>query len=120
MLIKQILYGHGLDNDIIIRRLAELKSVFAACPMPQAAKKRPNHLLTVFFNRKLNKNSANELTLRNFPEQLAIRDRELCIDYVNGVAESTLTPSLIERVVGQPGTARNWNTVGKLVDLMDD
>ncbi len=39
VLIKQIMYNHGLDNDIIIRRLAELKSVFAACPMPQAKQK---------------------------------------------------------------------------------
>ncbi len=119
-LVENILSNYGLDNDIIIRKLSEMQSVLDASPLPQAAKERPNHLLTVFFNRKVNKKSANELVSRDHRERMVFLDRELCIDYVDGVARSKLTPALIDRVIGQPGTARNWNTVGKLVALMDD
>jgi uncharacterized protein (DUF1697 family) len=36
------------------------------------------------------------------------------IDYPDGVAGAKLLPAKIERLLGQPGTARNWNTVTRL------
>jgi len=118
-IIQSVLKGYGLDNDVIIRNLDEVRSLLGSSPLPQAAKERPNHLLTVFFNQKVSAKSAEELISRNFVEEIVVLEREICIDYVEGVARSKLTPSLIDRVIGQPGTARNWNTVGKLVALLE-
>ena len=39
------------------------------------------------------------------------------ITYPDGAGNSKLTPAVIERHLGCAGTARNWNTVGKLVAL---
>jgi uncharacterized protein (DUF1697 family) len=119
-LVENILSDYGLNNDVIIRTKTEMKSILDSSPLPEAANVRPNHLLTVFYNRKINLNAAKELLSREFSERIVILDRELCIDYVNGVANSKLTPALIDRVLGQSGTARNWNTVGKLVSLIKD
>jgi uncharacterized protein (DUF1697 family) len=36
---------------------------------------------------------------------------------MGGVAGFKLTPALIERRLGRPGTARNWNTLNQLIEL---
>jgi uncharacterized protein (DUF1697 family) len=116
-LLQEILAGYDLENDIILRTPAELKAVVSAAPFPGAAKARPNHLLVVFLNNKLNKHATDKLAARDGPESILALDREFCVDYKEGVGRSKLTPALIERHLGQPGTARNWNTVNKLIEL---
>jgi uncharacterized protein (DUF1697 family) len=41
----------------------------------------------------------------------------LYIDYSGGSGKSKLTPALLERTLGVATTARNWNTVRKLLDM---
>lgn len=116
--VEDVLTNYGLSNAVIVRKPAELSEVLACDPHPLAATDRPNHLLTVFFDRKVKKAAASNLISRGYPEHIAVLERELSIDYINGVAKSKLTPAVIDRVIEQPGTARNWNTVNKLVALM--
>jgi len=44
--------------------------------------------------------------------------RAMWIHYPEGAGTSKLTPSLIDRAIGSPGTARNWNTVLKLEEML--
>jgi len=115
--IQGILASHELENAVILRTRPELQAVVAAAPHAAAAKSRPNLLLTVFFDKKLNQKSANEMINWQGPENIVALQRELSIDYTNGVARSKLTPTLIDRTLGQAGTARNWNTLNKLIEL---
>ena len=115
--LRAILADHGLDNDIVLRRPSELRSVVSAAPFPDAAGARPSHLLVVFFNEKLRESAVGEITARNGPERVTALGRELCVDYVEGVGRSKLTAAVIDRYVGQPGTARNWNTLNRLIEL---
>lgn len=116
-LLQEILAGYDLKNDIILRTPAELKAVVSAAPFPDAAKARPNHLLVVFLNKQPNRIAVDKLAARDGPERLLALNRELCVDYKEGVGRSKLTSALIDRHLGQPGTARNWNTVNKLIEL---
>jgi uncharacterized protein (DUF1697 family) len=50
-------------------------------------------------------------------ERIMLVGDALWFHYPNGVARSKLTPALLDRVVGSPVTARNWNTVLKLHNL---
>jgi uncharacterized protein (DUF1697 family) len=43
----------------------------------------------------------------------------LWFHYPEGAGTSKLTPSLIDRAVGSPATARNYNTVLKLKEMLD-
>ena len=43
----------------------------------------------------------------------------LWFHYPNGAGTSKLTPSLIDRAVGSPATARNYNTVIKLKEMLE-
>jgi uncharacterized protein (DUF1697 family) len=47
-------------------------------------------------------------------ERLVLSGRELFVHYPVGQGRSKVTNAVIERALGVPATARNWNTVTKL------
>lgn len=53
------------------------------------------------------------------PERLALGDRALYVDFVDGVGNSRLTGSFIERRLGCRGTARNLRSLRRIVEKMD-
>ena len=52
------------------------------------------------------------------PEQVCVIGREVYIDYRAGVGCSALSPAFLERALGQSGTARNWNTLLRLLEAV--
>ncbi len=117
--LENIIASFGLGNAVILRTPAQLKAIVDHAPFADAASKRPNHLLIFFYDRKLKATAVSELVNREGPERVEALNRELCVDYTEGVARSKLTPALIERHLGQPGTARNWNAINKLIARSD-
>jgi hypothetical protein len=53
-------------------------------------------------------------------ERLALGDRALYIDFVDGVAGSPLTAPFIERRLGRRGTARNMRSLARILAKMDE
>lgn len=53
------------------------------------------------------------------PERLALGERALYIDYVDGAGGSRLTGPFIERRLGCRGTARNLRSLRRIVEKMD-
>lgn len=111
-----VIGSFGLDNEVYLRRPEELAAALAFDPFPDAAKARPNHLLVLFLDKDVTKEALDRLGDYRGPERFEAKGRELFIDYAEGVGRSKLTPALLERRLGQKGTARNWNTVRKLLD----
>lgn len=54
------------------------------------------------------------------PERLALGDRALFIDYVEGVGASRLTGQFIERRLARRGTARNIRSLRRILAKMDE
>ncbi len=54
------------------------------------------------------------------PERIALGDRMLFIDYVASVGDSKLTGAFLERRLGCKGTARNMNSLKRIVAKMDE
>ncbi|MBC2666193.1 DUF1697 domain-containing protein [Novosphingobium flavum] len=54
------------------------------------------------------------------PERLALGDRALYIDYVEGAGRSRLTTQFIERRLGRRGTARNLRSLARILAKMDE
>jgi uncharacterized protein (DUF1697 family) len=108
----------GVAADYIVRSAAELGKVVAANPFPQQAKDDPSHLVVMFL-----KSAATAKDVQAV--EAAIKGREtasgtgkhLYIVYPDGIGDSKLTGALIESKLGGRGTARNWNTVLKLLAL---
>lgn len=53
------------------------------------------------------------------PERLALGDRAIYIDYVNGAGHSKLTNAFMERRLGCRGTARNIRSLARILEKMD-
>jgi uncharacterized protein (DUF1697 family) len=55
---------------------------------------------------------------RSPPDHFEVRGREIFLSYPNGQGRSKLDLAYFERVLGVAGTARNWNTVTKLLSML--
>jgi uncharacterized protein (DUF1697 family) len=61
--------------------------------------------------------AAKALAAFKGPERMHLDGEHLYIDFPNGAGTSKLTPSFLERALGVKHTARNWNTVVKLLGM---
>ena len=52
-------------------------------------------------------------------ERLHLSGRELFAYYAAGIGTSKVTNTVLEKALGVPATARNWNTVGNLKAMME-
>lgn len=100
-----------LDVKVIVRTLDELRDVISRNPFPREAENDPGRLIVVFLEREPSATIESPGT-----EVIHSGKRELYIYYPDGRGTSKLTNALIEKKLGQRATARNWNTVTKLVE----
>ena len=106
--VADVVAAHGLDNAVVVRRAADLPGTMARCPFGDAAEARPSRLLIHFLPAP-----AGDAEWDG-PERIAVRGREAFLDYPDGIARSRLTIAALDRMLGPGGTARNWNTAGRL------
>ena len=111
----------GLKTEIYVRTHADLKAIVARNPFLKEAKDGPA-LLHVLFMREAPEAKAFKALQAwiKGPEQVRGDGKHAYISYPDGAGQSKLTPAVIERHLGHAGTARNWNTVGKLLALSAD
>jgi len=105
----------GCDTLWVLRTHDELAAVVAADPFPDAAAARPNLLLVVFHAAEVPPACMAAFD-HDGPERLHAIGRELFIDYVENVGRSKLPTAMRRAKFPREGTARNWNTVVKLVE----
>jgi uncharacterized protein (DUF1697 family) len=108
----------GFDVRVVVRTSADLRRVIAKNPFEPAETPNLSSLLVMFLDAKPGARAFADL--RSFykgPEKFHLMGEELYIHYVNGVGKSKLTNDLIQRKLQVTGTARNWNTVQKLLEL---
>jgi uncharacterized protein (DUF1697 family) len=108
----------GLRPELFLRSPEELRAALAANPFPKEAKADPSHLLVHFFDGAPAAGAAKTLAAWDRgPEQAKLVGDSLYIYYTDGMGRSKLTNAVLERALGRPGTARNFNTVTKLAAL---
>ena len=106
----------GLDVKVMLRTEAELRNVVANNPFTPV--RNPGLLHVLFLERPAPADAEAKLRATYAgPERFHVAGREAYIDYVNGAGTSKLTNAFLERILGCAATARNWNTVTKLLDL---
>jgi uncharacterized protein (DUF1697 family) len=106
----------NLKTDWLVRDHAELAAIVKANPFPDAARVHPNHLL-VHFHREAFPEALLDGFTPSGPERLAAHGRELYVDYPDDVGHSKLPQEMAKAKFPKLATARNWNTVTKLVEL---
>jgi uncharacterized protein (DUF1697 family) len=100
---------------VFLRSAAELRKALAANPFPDAARDDPGHLLIMFFEEKPD---VSALKRYRGPERVQLVGRDLFLHYTEGIGRSKLNVFLDRNVV-ERGTARNWNTVNKIIAAME-
>jgi uncharacterized protein (DUF1697 family) len=120
MLEKVIAREFGLEVPVIVRTRAEWAEYPAGNPFPKEAKDEPNRLMLVVAKRPPAAGAAEAIEARaKAGERVRQAGGALWIHYPQGAGTSKLTPSLIDRATGSPGTARNYNTVMKLEEMLE-
>ena len=112
----------GLQVAFFVRTADEWASLVRKNPFRDEAERDPAHLQAVPMKWAPKPAAVAELraaiTAIKGPEQVEARGRDAYFYYPAGMGRSKLTLALIEKTLGgNPGTARNWNTVLKLLAL---
>lgn len=104
----------GFDLPVIVRTHAELADAHARNPFPDAAEGR--WVQTVFLAEPPAPGASLDVPA-NFPEEAVLDGREVFVRYPEGIGGSKLQAGWFEKRLGVTGTARNANTVAKLVAM---
>ena len=105
---------------MLVRTRAELAEVVRRDPLGKVAT-NPSRYLVSFLSKRLPAKVARELEAAEIaPAQLVIDGRELYAWYPDGMQRAPLAKLLDDKRLGVVSTARNWNTVTKLLQLLDD
>lgn len=115
----QIAEAFGIDVVVLLRTSAELAKVARGNPFLRAGAD-PSKLHVVFLSAKPAKKAEAELDPeRSPPGEFRLGGREIYLHLPTGFGRSKLTVDYFERALGLAGTARNWKTVTKLVELSE-
>jgi uncharacterized protein (DUF1697 family) len=117
---KAIEKKFGCCPEVILRTTKELRAVVAKNPFARRSGIEPGKLLVTFL--AIDPGDAARETLRNQkfqPEELHVSGRELYIYFPNGAGKSKLPWGRIDKILQTRGTARNWNSVTKMLELAE-
>jgi uncharacterized protein (DUF1697 family) len=109
----------GFHSNVIIRTSAELNEIIERNPFQNQSDKESKWIVVIFL-ATFPDPTAQEALLKAYagPEEIHFRGKEMHIYYPDGMGRSKLSHSFIEKKLKTSGTARNWNTVLKLQELL--
>ena len=106
----------GFRPPVILRTLDEWRAVIDANPFTNPFE--PSKLLVTFLASDPGEEARKRVReIPVAPEELRIQGREIYIYYPNGAGRSKLPVAAIDRALKTPGTARNWNSVLKILEM---
>jgi uncharacterized protein (DUF1697 family) len=109
----------GLDVAVLVRTPTELRATADGNPFLD---REPDwtKLHVVFLDAEPEAAAVARLDpQRSPPDELSVRGQEIYLHLPHGAGRSKLTTDYFERRLGARATARNWNTVMKLLALTE-
>ena len=107
----------GLPIPVVVRTADQLQATINNNPFPEMVD-QPKFLHAYFCQQPVSSHAIAELDHERFlPDRMEAGTNEIYVSYQDGVAGSKLTNAVLDRALGQVTTARNWNTVLKLLDM---
>jgi uncharacterized protein (DUF1697 family) len=108
----------GFRPAVVLRTTAEVRSVVAKNPFAGREDVAPNKLLVTFHAEDPGREAREKvLAIQGYPEELHFFGRELYIYFPEGMGRTKLPLASIQRIIKVPGTARNWNSVKKILEM---
>ena len=110
----------GFRVPVVLRAATDLRRIVAANPFVQQAKAEPAKVQVVFLYGAPNEAQLAAVRAMTFaPELVWVGERELIVYYPTGQGLSKLRWGPIDKALGTTGTARNWNSVTKLLGMAE-
>lgn len=107
----------GLSIELMARTHDELAAVVKANPLKPVAT-NPKFSVVAFLRSAPPQEALDDIDAEQYaPECWKLVGRELFIWFANGQGKTKLPPNLFDKRLKTPATARNWNTVLKLLEL---
>lgn len=108
----------SMDVKVVVRTAAELRAAVDALPFLEHAANDPSHTLIGFLSGPLSDAGRKLLERERTDEELVIGPREVYAYFPAGMARSKLASMMASPRIGAACTARNWNTVTALMELV--
>ncbi len=104
--------------EVILRTPDELRQAIAASPFADRPHLEPGKILVTFLAAEPGPEAQTALlAFKNYSEELHLKGRELYIYFPIGAGQSKLPWSTIAKLLNTTGTARNWNSVLKILEI---
>lgn len=115
---RQIKEVFGFGVSVIIRTVNEMEQVIANNPFSFTEKEDTKRWYVSFLPSEPSAEALEKLRIyEDGPDKLRFVGREMYVLYEVSVSQSALSKVPLDRILGMPITARNWNTVNKLVNV---
>ena len=115
---RQIAEAFGVSPTVLLRTPSELVKIADGNPFLKAEADHSKQLHVVFLGGRPSADAVAQLDPgRSPPDEFSVRGSEIYLHLPNGSGRSKLTLDYFERRLGLAATARNWNTLLKLLAL---
>jgi uncharacterized protein (DUF1697 family) len=110
----------GFSPDVVLRSAADVRRVIEKNPFSGRKDVEAAKLLVCFLAEKPSKTARESLgKVDARGEELHFQGNELYIYFRNGVGQTKLSWSALEKALDSAYTGRNWNTVTKLFEMAE-
>ena len=110
----------GFQTDAILRSTKDLREVINGNPFVKRKDIHPGKLLVTFFSGDPGEAARQQVrAIKCDPEELFVEGREAYTYFPNGAGRSKLNWAVIPKTLKVQGTARNWNSVTKLLEMAE-
>jgi uncharacterized protein (DUF1697 family) len=118
---KQILRDFRFSASVISRTAYEMNNAISNNPFLKAREIDPQKLHVTFLSDVPASAALKKLTdLTAAPDQCRSLDREIYFYLPNGVSQSVLMKSPVDRILSVVTTTRNWRTVNQLLQMCEE
>lgn len=119
--LEAALEKHGVKTDVLIRDRADIAKIVDDNPFADAAKDHPNHLMVHFHRDPFPAGMIERIPqLYEGPERLHAISRTLYVDFPRDIGHSKLPQAMAKAKFPKLNTARNWNTVTRLLAMLEE
>jgi uncharacterized protein (DUF1697 family) len=107
----------GVSSAVVLRTFAELARMVAAHPFGEDA----SHTYVAFLAAKPAAAKVRSLKTREIaPDRVHVAGSDVFLHYANGVQGARLSAAQLERHLGVAATVRNWRTVSRLAEMVEE
>ena len=117
---KTIFERFTYNIPVMIRTIDEMRNLKLSNPYHKEADIDPSKMAVIFLHEEITDSQIQKVINIDFPpDKFYIIGREIYIYCPNGFGKTKLYTNFFEKKMGVTGTARNWKTINKLLEIAE-